>query len=204
MNKIIHAAVRRDLARFKDALAAFPAGNKTRAVRLATAWNFFYGEVDNHHQGEHEIAWPALRSVGVSQATLEQMDAEHERLADALSQADFAFTALEKSPTDMAAKSAETAIADLDAVVAEHFAHEEQELEPVYAANRETPELKAMGRKFARRSPARSGDFFAWLLNGATEEQKAALRQQVPAPVVRIFSGVFGQRYRRIVAPIWR
>jgi hypothetical protein len=204
MNKIIHAAVRRDLARFGNALAAFPAGNKARAVRLATAWKFFYGEVDNHHRGEHEIAWPTLLSLGVRQATLDEMDAEHERLADALSQADFAFTALEKSPTDVAAKSAATAIADLDAVVAEHFKHEERELEPVFQAKRGTPELKAMGRKFARRNPVLAGDFFAWVLNGATDEQKVALRDEVPAPVVAIFGNVFGQRYRRIVAPVWR
>lgn len=204
MNRIIHAAVRRDLARFTDSLATFPVGSKARAVRLATAWKFFHGEVDNHHRGEHEIAWPALRSVGVSQATLDEMDAEHERLGDALAQADLAFTALEKSPTEVAAQSVSTALADLDAVVAEHFAHEEREIEPVYHAQRGSPEMKAMGRKFARRNPIQSGDFFAWLLNGATDEQRAALRDDVPAPVIAVFSRVLGQRYRRIVARVWR
>src|SRR3954447_24727404 len=60
MNKVIHGAVRRDLARFAAALDSFPEGSKDRAVRLSTAWKFFYGELDQHHHGEHEIAWPAL------------------------------------------------------------------------------------------------------------------------------------------------
>lgn len=203
MNKIIHRAALRDLARFATALADFPANSKTRAVRLATAWTFFYGELDNHHRGEHEIAWPALQAVGVPKATLDEMDAEHEQLTDALNQADLAFTALEKAPTAANVKSASAAVADLSSVAEEHFEHEERELEPVYAAQRDTAEIKAMARKFARRSPTRAGDFFAWLQNGATPQERAALRESVPPPVIAIFSQVLGQRYRRIVAPVW-
>src|SRR5207249_1325274 len=83
MNKVIHGAVRRDLARFLDALAAFPDGDSRRAAQLATAWEFFFGELDYHHHSEHAIAWPALRTVGVDDAVLAQMDAEHDKLAEA-------------------------------------------------------------------------------------------------------------------------
>jgi Hemerythrin HHE cation binding domain len=204
MNKLIHAAVRRDLARFSSALAAFPEGSKHRAVKLATAWKFFYLELDNHHRGEHDIAWPALRAVGVSPRLLDQMDAEHERLVDALRRTDAAFDALDKSPTKTNADAAATAIASLRDAAEEHFQHEEAELESVYFTKRETPEIKAMGRKFARRNPLRSGDFFAWLENGATADERAALRESVPPPIVMIFGRVLGQRYRRIVAPVWR
>jgi hypothetical protein len=204
MNRVVHGAVRRDLARFADALAAFPEGNRSRAIRLATAWTFFYGELDAHHRGEQEIAWPALRALGVPAATLAEMDAEHDRMADALEQADLAFTALEKSPSTTSAKSAAAAIADLRTAVTDHFAHEERELEPVYAAEKDAPEIKAMARRFAKRNPARAGDFFAWIVNGADPEETAALRDSVPPPVLAVFSRVFGQRYRRIVAPVWR
>src|SRR4051812_9879340 len=150
MNKIIHAAVRRDLSRFADALAKFPDGSAARAGELLTAWKFFYGELDYHHHGEHDIAWPSLESVGVPRATLDQMDAEHARMADALGAADTAFATLAKAPTKASAQDAATAIASLEAVVSEHLGHEEAELEPVYQANRAGPEMKAMGRKFSK------------------------------------------------------
>lgn len=204
MNMLIHAAVRRDLARFSSALAGFPDGSSARATQLHTAWKYFYGELDYHHHGEHDIAWPALESVGVPKATLDQMDAEHDRLAQALGAADTAFATLAKNPTEASAKDATVAIDNLQAVVDEHFAHEEAEIEPVYQAKRDTPEMKAMGRQFAKRNPNQAGDFFAWIQDGATAEEQAALRANVPPPVVAIFSRLLGRRYRKTVAPVWR
>ena len=84
MNKAIHAAFRRDLGRFIDALGRFPAGNRQRAEQLATAWANFDDQLTRHHEGEHEIAWPALEAVGVSHDLLTQMDAEHDTMATAL------------------------------------------------------------------------------------------------------------------------
>jgi hypothetical protein len=204
MNKIIHAAVRRDLARFAGALATFPDGSTARAGQLQNAWRFFYGELDYHHHGEHDIAWPALESVGVPRATLDQMDAEHERLAAALGTADTAFATLTRTPTEAAAKDAAAAIADLQAVVDEHLAHEEAELEPVYQANRKGPEMKEMGRKFSKRGGKASGNFFAWVMNGASAEEKAALRVDVPAPVIAILPRLLGRQYTKTVAPVWQ
>jgi hypothetical protein len=48
-----------------------------------------------------------------------------------------------------------------------------------------------------------AGDFFAWVQNGATPEERASLRATVPAPVIAIFSRIVGRRYRRTVAPAW-
>jgi hemerythrin-like domain-containing protein len=204
MNTIIHQAIRRDLARFDAALAEFPAGSRARAVRLGTAWRYFFQELDHHHHGEHDIAWPALRAVGVPQALLDDMDAEHERLAGVLASAGDAFDALEKDPSAGNAQAARAAVAELATVAGEHLAHEEREVEPFYQAQRDSAEIKAMGRQFARRNPLKSGDFFAWITNGATPEEQVALRESVPGPVIAIFANVLGQRYRRIVAPVWR
>jgi hypothetical protein len=204
MNRLIHAAVRRDLARFEGALSGFPDGSLPRANQLRTAWKFFYGELDYHHHGEHDIAWPALESVGVPKATLDQMDAEHDRLAEALGTADTAFATLARTPTAASAKDAAAAVENLQAVVDEHLAHEEAEIEPVYQAKKGTPELKAMGRKFAKRNPKDAGNFFAWLQNGATANEQAALRAEVPPPVIAIFTRLLGRQYRRTVAPVWK
>jgi hemerythrin-like domain-containing protein len=204
MNRVIHRAVRRDLDRFVNALMSFRDGDTRRAAQLQTAWANFNEQLTTHHVGEHEIAWPALRSVGVSQDLLDQMDAEHEKLADALASAGAAMSAFAASArVDDAAKAAD-AVTTLRTVAGEHLDHEEAEIEPVLLAKRDTPELKAMGRKFARVSPAEAGTLTAWVQDGATAEERAALRQNIPAPVVAIFNAVFGRKYRRTISPTWR
>jgi hypothetical protein len=60
-----------------------------------------------------------------------------------------------------------------------------------------------MGKTFAKVGPARGGRFFAWLLDGATPDQRAAIGETVPAPVLKVLTGIFGRGYRKHVAPVW-
>src|SRR5215471_14946449 len=205
MNRVIHAALRRTLDRFSDALASFPDGDAARARELATAWQYFYGQFTIHLTGEHTIAWPALREVGVSDELLDQLDAEHDKIAAGLSAAGQAISTLVAAPTSATAAAAHERINELSAVAADHLKHEEAELEPVFWDKRDTPQMKQMGRKFSRDvGMGEAGSFFAWLQDGATPEENAALRANVPAPVVTIFTAVRGGNYRRTIAPVWR
>jgi hypothetical protein len=95
-------------------------------------------------------------------------------------------------------------MADLQGVTVSHLDHEEQEIEPVYLAHAESPEMKAMGKQFGKVSPAKGGRFFAWVTDGATAEEMAALTESVPKPVLAMIGGIFGRGYRRDVAPAWR
>jgi hypothetical protein len=204
MNRVIHAAFRRDLDRFAGALATFADSDTSRAKQLGVAWANFNLQLTNHHEGEHEIAWPALRSVGVSADVIDQMNAEHDRVAVALATADSALARLAKSASGEDAKAAGEAITTLKQVATEHLDHEEAVIEPVYLAKQDTPEIKAMGRKFGKVAPPVAGTFFAWLQDGASAEELAAIRTSVPGPVVTILSGLFGRRYRKHVQPAWR
>jgi hemerythrin-like domain-containing protein len=194
MNKVIHAAVRRDLDRFVAALDTFPTGDRGRAAGLLKAWDNFDAELTRHHEGEHRIAWPVLRSVGVSQALLTGMDGEHDTMAAALADARTAMGALARSAGAEEASSARDAVARLREVTAAHLDHEEAELEGVYQANRDTPEMKAMGKAFARDGGAsRGGRFFAWVLDGAGPEERRAVTSEVPGPVLAVLTKVFGR-----------
>jgi hypothetical protein len=205
MNRVIHRALRRTLDRFSDALASFPDGDAARARELSRAWQFFYAQFTSHHTGEHAFAWPAMREVGVSDELLDQLDAEHDKIAAGLTAAGQAISTLVATPTSASAAAAHERITELSAVAADHLAHEEAELEPVLQNNRGTPQMKEMGRKFSRDvGIAEAGSFFAWLQDGATPEENAALRANVPAPVVTILTTVRGGNYRRTIAPIWR
>lgn len=204
MNKAIHAAFRRDLQRFIDALGKFPAGDRKRAEQLATAWDNFDDQLVYHHEGEHDIAWPALEAIGVSHDLLGQMDAEHDTMAAALSTARSAIGTLRSTASAEDAAAALAAMQELQTVTVRHLDHEEAEIEAVYLAKKDSPEMKAMGRKFGQVSPARGGRFFAWAIDGAGPDELAALTGTIPAPVFTIINGVFGRGYRKNVAPVWR
>lgn len=204
MNKVIHAAFRRDLDRFEGALTAFPVGDAKRADQLGAAWDNFDRQLTDHHEGEHEIAWPALEQIGVTHETLEQMDAEHAVMAAALDGARSAMAALLSSPGAGETETALAAVRRLREVTITHLDHEEQEIEPIYLEHAESPAMKEMGRKFAKVSPARGGQFFAWLTDGASQQERAAIGATVPAPVLKIMVGLFGRNYRKRVAPAWK
>ncbi len=204
MNKVIHRAFRRDLDRFVGALTTFPAGDAARARQLGVAWDNFDRQLTDHHEGEHEIAWPALEQVGVSRELLDRMDAEHETMAEALRGARTAMAALRSRPEAGEAEAALAAMRHLREVTVTHLDHEEQEIETFYLERRDSPEMKEMGRKFSRTSPAKGGQFMAWVDDGATAEERAALRANVPGPVLAVMTGVFGRSYRKHVAPVWK
>lgn len=203
MNKVIHAAFRRDLDRFIGALSTFPPGDANRAEELGRAWENFDRQLTDHHEGEHEIAWPALESVGVTHETTVQMDTEHELMAAGLADSRIAMAALTSSPGQGEAEKALAAVQHLRDVTVTHLDHEEEILEPVYLEKKDTPEIKEMGRRFAKVGPAKGGTFFAWLLDGASAQERSAITQNVPAPVLKIIVALFGRGYRKHVAPVW-
>jgi hypothetical protein len=204
MNKAIHGAIRRDLNRFITALSAFPPGDLTRAEQLGVAWDNFDDQLTHHHEGEHEIAWPALKAVGVSQDLLDAMNAEHDTMANALTEARTAMKALTRTAGNEEARAALAAVQTLQIATTTHLDHEEQEIEQVYLDKKDTPEIQAMGKAFGKVSPARGGRFFEWVLDGASTDEQAAITGSVPGPVLKIIGGVFGRGYRKNVAPVWK
>lgn len=86
-----------------------------------------------------------------------------------------------------------------------HLDHEEAETEPALIQHDGDPAVKEMGNKFSRRvGILEAGTFFAWVQDGAAPEELAALRESVPAPVLAMIGGLFGRRYRKEIAPVWR
>jgi hemerythrin-like domain-containing protein len=204
MNKVIHGAVRRDLDRFRRALQAFRDGDRERAEALHRAWLNFDAQLTEHHEGEHEIAWPALKAIGIADPTIASFDAEHETMATDLAAARAAMSTLRRTATRADADAAGAAMETLQTTTVTHLDHEEQETEAALSQHESDPAMKEMGKKFSRRvGPAKAGVFFAWVQEGATAEERAALAANVPRPVLAILGGIFGRRYRTQVAPVW-
>ena len=203
MNKVIHGAFRRDLDRFITALDSFQAGDQRRADELNTAWANFDDQLTHHHKGEHETAWPALQQVGVSPDLLLTMDAEHDTMTQALDATRVAMAELDRTPGREQADRARAAFEQLRTVTVAHLDHEEAEIEQVYLENKDHPAIVEMAKKFSKVSPARGGRFIAWLLDGASPDERAALSHALPGPVLMVLNGIFGRGYRKNVAPVW-
>src|SRR3954470_16297639 len=97
MNRVIHEAVRRDLARLESALGAARDGDVARARQLEQAYANLHRELTRHHEGEDEHIFPFLAQAGLPSDLLAAMDHEHQAMADALGQTRAAMAAYASS-----------------------------------------------------------------------------------------------------------
>ena len=203
MNTIIHAAFRRDLARFVKALGAFPAGSRERAGQLGDAWQNFSHQLHQHHQDEETIFWPALRQLGANEAMVGDLGGEHERMLSALEVADSAMSTLRSEPTAESATAAHGAVSTLRSVLEEHLEHEERDLEPFAAAQLGTAPMQSAMKAVRKAHKGNAGTFAAWLQDGADADAVSALRRTVPPPVLFVMTKIGGRDYHRRIAPVW-
>ena len=203
MNTVVHAAFRRTLTRFDHALAAFPDGSQPRADQLGRAWDFFEQELHHHHDYEEEYFWPALQQTDADLSSLAELDAEHGAMRAALERASRAMGTLRSGPTATAAGAARAAVAELAEVLLDHLAHEERDLEPVSAAYQDAPPMKAALAQVKKAHLKHLGNFVEWLEDGADASDLAAMRKELPPPVIFLFGKIAGRRYRRQIAPTW-
>ncbi|NEK58721.1 hemerythrin domain-containing protein [Geodermatophilus sabuli] len=204
MNRVIHAAVRRDLDRLDAALGQVADGDRTRARDLERAFANLRRELTHHHEGEDTHIWPMAATVGIDRGLLEAMESEHSAMADALAETAGAMTAFAASGSAADAATARASVVRTRAVVERHLSHEETELEPELSRHFETPAWKAVEKKLSRQPPGVAGRFFAWVTDGMSDEHRAFLRRTVPSPVVTVLARTFGRRYYKDVAPTWR
>ena len=203
MNTIVHAAFRRDLTRFDAALASFPAGSRQRADQLGRAWAFLVEELHHHHGYEEQYFWPALQQTGADLSVVADLDAEHDDMRRALEQGTVAMSAFQADPSAAQAAAARTAVAQFGAVLLSHLDHEEADLEPISAAHKSSAPMKAAVNQVKKAHLSSMGNFVEWLQDGASAHDRAALRREMPAPVIALFGAVAGRRYRRTIAPVW-
>lgn len=203
LNTVIHAAFRRDLARFDTALAQASYGDRSGADRLGPAWDNFTTQLTQHHSDEETIFWPAFRDLGFDPVIAGELEAEHERMVEAMSGAGTAVQGYRAAPGPETAQAARAAVSDLATVLTNHLEHEEHDLEPWAAAQMGTPELQACAKAVRKAHQGSAGTFFAWLSDGAGPDEKAMLKKQIPPPVLWMLTTVGGRDYRKRVASAW-
>jgi hemerythrin-like domain-containing protein len=204
MNRLIHVAVRRDLDRLWTALGQVTDGDVPRARALERAFAHLRDELTRHHEGEDTHVWPMLSGFGVAPDLLAAMESEHQAMSDALAETSAAMSRFVASGSAADAAAARSSVGSTREVVARHLTHEEEDVEPILRTHENTAEWKTVEKKLRSVSPGEAGRFFAWLTDGMTDDHRAFMRTQVPAPVVFALSRTLGRRYSREVAPVWR
>ena len=190
MNRVIHAAVRRDLGRLEGALDRAEDGDSARASQLDRAYANLHRELQHHHESEDRIIYPYVATIAPAEELLKVMDEEHHAMAEALAETRSAMAAYASSASSADARSARDSVARTMKVVEEHLSHEEGEFEPLVWPHLDTKDWKAVEKQTRATSAAEGGQFFAWLQDGMTEENRTFLRSAVPPPVLLVLSRV--------------
>lgn len=204
MNQVIHAAVRRDVARTGQALRAVRDGDAARAREIRTAWGNLVRELTHHHEAEDELLWPFLRSRGVELSLLEQMESEHVEMKAALGSVSGRIETLVASPTAANATAAADETSRAEVVINDHLEHEERDVEAPIGDLESDPEFKELAKKLRPASIVDAANALAWMQDGAGERERSALRATIPGPVVTLLTLLLARRYRREIAPVWR
>ena len=172
-------------------------------ARLGRAWDNLETQLRHHHEDEETFFWPALVRLGADAELVGDLDGEHKRMLLALDAASAAMQAFRADPSAAGAAAPRTAIANLRAVLVQHLDHEERDLEPLAAAHRKSPDIKAAQQAMRKTHPGAAGTFFAWLVDGADPETRALLRREIPTLVLFVLTRLGGRDYNHRVATVW-
>ncbi|CAM3712100.1 hemerythrin domain-containing protein [Nocardioides zeicaulis] len=204
MNQVIHAAVRRDVARTEQALRALAEGDAARVSQVRTAWRNLVRELTHHHEAEDEHMWPFLASRGFDATLLAQMEAEHQAMKTALASVSAGLDALVATPTADHATAVADDVARAATVVKGHLEHEERDVEGLMDDLKHDADFEELTKKLRPASTLDAANALAWMQDGAGPRELEGLRAAVPRPVVAVLTTLLARRYRREVAPTWR
>jgi DUF438 domain-containing protein len=203
MNRVIHNAVRRDLGRLATALGSARDSDVGRARDLQRAYDNLHAQLTHHHKAEDAHVFPALRRLGVDPVLINEMDGEHEAMADALGSTAGLMQRYAGTGSAADAAAARSSVEQTRQVVDDHLTHEEAQLEPLMRPHLESEEWKQAERALRKLPPVTAGRFFAWVTDGMDPDSRAFLRTTIPAPVVALLSNLVGRQYHREIAPVW-
>jgi iron-sulfur cluster repair protein YtfE (RIC family) len=185
----LHAALRRDISRMKEATARIEDSANVPTTVLA-GWDAFKTELDFHHHAEDEDLWPALRnelSDPQELAAVDTMVEEHKHIEPALAGADSAFHGTGELNQTVDA---------LSTVVLDHLAHEEREVLPLIEQHMTRGQWRSFLTTARNRRPRKEQpEFLAWVLDDAGDQDTAAVFSVIPPPARLVYRWVLRPRH---------
>ena len=206
MMDIVHSALKRDLIRAREVLAAAPPprGRQRLALGRHVVWMIDF--LHAHHTGEDEGLWPLVRARNPSAAALlDSMEADHARIdpaAQAVARAAHDYLAVDSDPARLALVEA---LDELLEVLVPHLDREVAEVMPVVGASITEREWDAVEQEHniepkSTRQLAMEGH---WLIEDIDAEGYDVVVHKVPAVLRFLLIHGFGRSYRRQAAARW-
>lgn|GEM_PF-737431 len=208
MMRIVHDALRRDLARAHAALADPEDldGARRRAIAAHLGWMMRF--LHAHHASEDDGLYPFVRSRAREDSDLEVLDRmgrDHESVAVAIAGVEQTAADLAANDSREPAERVVAALEALDEVLLPHLRDEENVAMPLVSELITNAEWQALEKAHNLDGKPRTDLAFEghWLIDGATEADRAAVVELVP-PIPRfLLLHGYARRYRRHAAACW-
>ncbi|SHM93467.1 hemerythrin domain-containing protein [Cryptosporangium aurantiacum] len=204
---LMHHALRRDFSRLVAATRAVTLTDSRRLTGLHGHLEYVLHALHQHHSGEDELIWPEMRRRAPQEhPLLDAMEAEHGGLDSAIDAARATYAALVASPTEENRGAAVAAVATLGSAVDAHMTHEETAAIPLMhrVFSHDDFEAIEVQLRSAHSSFKELGALVPWMADGVPD----AILQQVWADQPKIlwflYRRIWGPRYARRVAPLFR
>ena len=207
MMRIVHQALRRDLARARDVLAqpTAPADHQRAALARHLDWMMVF--LQQHHAAEDEGLYPMVAARNPAAADLlGAMDIEHEAIGPGITALTLA--AGDYGRGDSAGERGRllTAVQELETTLLPHLDREEVEMMPVVSSTITVADWQAWDQQYniKPRSLMQLGRDGHWLIDGLGAGDREIVVGLVP-PVQRfiLLHAGFARSYRRHRARCW-
>lgn len=184
MMRIVHNALRRDIGRAASALTRRPYPDPTQRAAIAEHLLWMMQVLCNHHRAEDDGLYPLVRQrVPRAAHILDTMDADHRALLHAIER--LTDTARRYAEDPSARTELAGALDELAVVMLPHLQREETEMMPIVSAALTKGEWDAWEQTYSVRplSLAELALTGLWLLDDATDEDRAVIRSVAPRAV---------------------
>jgi len=207
MMAIVHAALRRDLIRTREALERRPppAGRQRRALGEHVVWLMDW--LHEHHSSEDEGLWPlVLQRNPAAGVLLEGMQADHQRIIPAAEKLTTAGRRYATTTSEQPRIELVGALDDLMAVLLPHLDREVAEVMPVVSASISRADWDAHEQQY-HISPKSSIELAMeglWLIDDLDPEGYRLVVGAVSPAKRFVLERGFGWLYRRRARIRWR
>lgn len=201
---VVHSAMRRDLVRIGLLLTDSAADRPATRHRLGAHVEWLLDFLEHHGNAEDALLWPALRARGPAGARIaDAMAEEHRGLAPAIAELRTVgrnYAAGRTTPSEL-----HGAVLAVQAVLAPHLAHEEDEgmtLASRLITRKEWMRFEKEGA-LKGRSMRELGWDANWILDGTTHEQRQQFLQGVPRLARLLVFDRYANAYRADRDALW-